>query len=185
MTAPVQDHFLQLRSTVLEEGKLQLSLEEVPTPKLENGEILVRIEASPINPSALGLLFGVADMSTAEASGTSERPVITATIPEKLMGAVKPRIGASLAVGNEGAGVVVAAGKDPAAQALLGRTVGTIGGAMYSQYRAVPANREIKTTFASSYTREVSLAEALTLEAIADYGRQATGTKYLMNPNKS
>jgi NADPH2:quinone reductase len=184
MTAPVQDHFLQLRSTVLEEGKLQLSLEEVPTPKLEDGEVLVRIEASPINPSDLGLLFGVADMSTAEASGTSELPVITATIPEKL-GAVKPRIGASPAFGNEGAGVVVAAGKDPAAQALLGRTVGTIGGAMYSQYRAVPANREIKTTFASSYTREVSLAEALTLEAIADYGRQATGTEYLMNPNKS
>lgn len=120
MTAPVQDHFLQLRSTVLEEGKLQLSLEEVPTPKLENGEIPVRIEASPINPSALGLLFGVADMSTAEASGTSERPVITATIPEKLMGAVKPRIGASLAVGNEGAGVVVAAGKDPPRRRCLG-----------------------------------------------------------------
>lgn len=141
MTALDQGHALQLRSTVLEEGKLRLSLEDIPTPEPKDDEVLVRVEASPINPSDLGLLFGVADMSTAQASGTEDRPVITATIPDKLMGAVKTRIGASLPVGNEGAGVVVAAGKDPGAQALIGRTVGMIGGAMYSQYRAVPANR--------------------------------------------
>ncbi len=141
MTAPDQETALQLRSTVLEDGTLQLSLESVPIPEPKHDEVLVRVEASPINPSDLGLLFGVADMSTAKASGTKERPVITATIPDKLMGAVKTRIGASLPVGNEGAGVVVAAGSDPAAQALIGKTVGMIGGAMYSQYRAVPANR--------------------------------------------
>ena len=43
---------------------------------------------------------------------------------------------------------------------------------------------EIKTTFASSYAREVSLAEALSLDSIAVYGKQATGEKYLINPNK-
>jgi NADPH:quinone reductase len=43
---------------------------------------------------------------------------------------------------------------------------------------------ELKTTFASHYTREVSLAEALSLEAIGVYGKQATGEKYLINPNK-
>lgn len=141
MTAPDQGSALQLRSTVLEDGTLRLSLESVPIPEPQDDEVLVRVEASPINPSDLGLLFGVADMSTAKASGTEELPVVTATIPDKLMGAVKTRVGASLPVGNEGAGVVVDAGSDPAAQALIGKTVGMIGGAMYSQYRAVPANR--------------------------------------------
>lgn len=141
MSSPTPDTALQLQSTVLEEGKLRLSLERVAVPAPGENEVLVRMEASPINPSDLGLLFGVADMTTAEASGTPEAPVITATIPPKLMGAVKSRVGASLPVGNEGAGVVVAAGSSPAAQALVGKTVGAVGGAMYSQYRALPADR--------------------------------------------
>ncbi|MEM7436806.1 MAG: zinc-binding dehydrogenase [Myxococcota bacterium] len=134
---------LQLRSKVLEEGTLELSLEAVPVPEPKDDEVVVRVEASPINPSDLGLLFGAADMTTAKASGTPERPVIRATIPDKFMRAMKARIGASLPVGNEGAGVVVAAGSDPAAQALVGKTVGMIGGAMYSQYRAVPATHAL------------------------------------------
>jgi len=43
---------------------------------------------------------------------------------------------------------------------------------------------EIKTTFSSHYTQEVSLAEMLTPDAMAVYGKQATGEKYLINPNK-
>ena len=94
-------------------------------------EVLIRVEATPINPSDLGLLFGAADMRTARQSGTVERPVVTASIPEGLMKAMAGRVGQSMPVGNEGAGVVVAAGSSAAAQALLGKTVAVLAGEMY------------------------------------------------------
>jgi NADPH2:quinone reductase len=128
---------LQLRSEIRSNATLELSLAEVPTSDPGDDEVLVRIEASPINPSDLGLLFGPADMTTAKQSGTAQRPVVTADIPERFMKSVAARVDQSLPVGNEGAGVVVRAGASAAAQALLGRTVGTIGGAMYSQYRCL------------------------------------------------
>ena len=128
---------LQLRSLVKDDNTLELSLVEVETPEPGPDEILVRMEAAPLNPSDLALLFGPADMATAKVSGSPERPVITADIPEKLMKMVTARIGESLSVGNEGSGVVVAAGSSDAAQALLGRMVGLVGGDMYSQYRCV------------------------------------------------
>lgn len=43
---------------------------------------------------------------------------------------------------------------------------------------------QLKTTFASRYAGEVSLAQALQLERIAVYGKRATGAKYLINPNQ-
>ena len=135
----MSDTALQLRSTVKAEGLLELSLAEVEVPKPGPEEVLVRVEASPINPSDLGLLFGPADMRTAEVSGTAGSPVVTARIPEKLMRGIEARVGHSLPVGNEGAGVVVAAGDDEQAQSLLGKTVSVVGGAMYSQYRTVRA----------------------------------------------
>jgi NADPH2:quinone reductase len=92
-----------------------------------------------MNPSDLGLLFGAADMKTAKPSGTPERPVITATVPEAAMKAMAGRLDQSMPIGNEGAGVVVAAGSSPEAQALLGKTVAMLGGAMYTQYRCLPA----------------------------------------------
>jgi NADPH:quinone reductase len=128
---------LQLRSTARENGTLELSLVRVETPEPRPDQVVVRIEASPINPSDLALLFGTADMSTAKASGTPASPVVTATIPEKLMKRMAGRLEQSMPVGNEGAGVVVRAGSSDAAQALLGKTVATLGGAMYSQYRCV------------------------------------------------
>jgi NADPH2:quinone reductase len=130
---------LQLRSLVKAEGQLELSLAEVPTPEPAADEVLIRVEATPLNPSDLGLLFGAADMSTARQSGTDARPVIVADIPGGLMKAMAARVGQSLPVGNEGAGTVVAAGASPGAQALLGRTVATFGGAMYAQFRCVKA----------------------------------------------
>lgn len=128
---------LQLRSLIKEDNTLELSLVELPIPQPGEDEVVVRIEATPINPSDLALLVGPADMTTATVSGTAQRPVITAAIPDSLMKMVAPRVGQSLAVGNEGAGVVMAAGASDAAQALLGKTVGIIGGEMYSQYRCV------------------------------------------------
>ena len=130
---------LQLRSLVKSSGELELSLISVPTPEPEPDEVLLRVDAAPINPSDLGLLFGAADMSTARQSGTAERPVVTASVPEGLMKAMAGRVDESMPVGNEGSGVVVAAGTSAEAQALLGKTVATFGGAMYSQYRCVKA----------------------------------------------
>lgn len=129
---------LQLRSLIKRSGELELSLVEEAVPEPGPDEIVVRVEAAPMNPSDLGLLFGAADLSTAKASGTPSRPVVTASVPEAAMKSMAARLDASMPVGNEGAGVVVAAGSSPAAQALLGRTVAVIGGAMYTQYRSIP-----------------------------------------------
>ncbi|HEY2359059.1 MAG TPA: zinc-binding dehydrogenase [Phenylobacterium sp.] len=127
---------LQLRSLIKASGELELSLAKVDIPDPAPDEVLVRIEGSPINPSDLGLLLGAADMSTAKAAAG---PVVTATVPQPFMRAMAGRVDQSMPVGNEGAGVVVAAGSDPAAQALLGKTVAGIGGAMYAQYRTLKA----------------------------------------------
>lgn len=129
----------QLRSTVRSDGTLELSLAEVAVPTPAADEVLVRVEASPINPSDLGLLFGGADMTKAEASGSDAAPVVTAPIPDAAMKAMAGRLDQSLPVGNEGAGVVVETGSDPVAQALEGKTVAILGGAMYAEYRAVKA----------------------------------------------
>ena len=130
---------LQIRSLVRSSGELELSLHDDPIPEPQAHEVVIRVEASPLNPSDLGLLFGAADMSTAKASGTADRPVVTATVPERVLPAMKARLDESMPVGNEGAGVVVKAGSSPQAQALLGKTVAAIGGAMYSQYRCLAA----------------------------------------------
>src|SRR5437867_3997887 len=269
---------LQLRSTVKKEGILELSLTSVPIPEPKPDEVVVRVDASPINPSDLGLMFGGADMSTAKVSGTLDNPIVTASIPPPMMKSMIGRMDQSLPVGNEGAGVVVRTGSADQAQALMGKTVAILGGAMfiddltealvatgatlafdaigggrlasqilscmeaaanrtareYSRYGSTTHKQvyiyggldggptelvrnfgmawglggwllvlflqkigpeaaqklrervasEIKTTFASHYNKEVSLAESLRLEEIAIYGKKATGQKYLINPNK-
>jgi NADPH2:quinone reductase len=140
MTQAEHREGLQLQSTITQDGRLELSLATVETPALGDGDILIRVEASPINPSDLGLLFGPADMTKAIASkDAAGRPAVTAPVPPGLMGMVKARIDQSLPVGNEGAGIVVEAGTSKEAQALIGKTVSAVGGAMYSQYRAAPA----------------------------------------------
>jgi NADPH:quinone reductase-like Zn-dependent oxidoreductase len=130
---------LQLRSVVTSGGELKLSLPSVPVAAPAEDEVVVRVEAAPINPSDLGLLLGAADMTTAVRSGPEESPVVTAAIPAPFMKAMAGRLDQSMPVGNEGAGVVVAAGGSNLARALLGRTVAMIGGAMYAQYRTLKA----------------------------------------------
>ena len=130
---------LQLRSIVTAGGVLELSLLRIATPEPGAGDIVVRVEASPINPSDLGLLVGAADMTQARASGSGDDVKISAPVPERLMRAMAGRIDESMPVGNEGAGTVIAAGSSDAAQALIGKTVTLIGGAMYSQYRTLRA----------------------------------------------
>src|SRR5712675_2337069 len=130
---------LQLRSMIKNSGELEISLASVPTPEPGPDEVVVRVEASPINPSDLGLLIGAADMTTAKASGTKDAPVITAKVPEAAMKAMAGRLDESMPVGNEGAGVVIKTGSSDAAKALTGKTVAMIGGAMYAQYRCLKA----------------------------------------------
>ncbi|GAF52383.1 zinc-binding dehydrogenase [Psychrobacter sp. JCM 18900] len=131
------DKNIQLTSTISEDNKLTLALQEIDMPTPGADEVVVRIEAAPLNPSDLAVLFSVADMSTAAQSGTDENPVITADVPAKFMPSVKTRVGKDTPVGNEGAGTVVAAGSSEAAQALMGKTVAVIGGGTYRQYHCV------------------------------------------------
>ena len=122
---------------VTSDGQLELSLADVEVPSPGPNEVVVRVEATPINPSDLGLLIGPADMAQAQVSGTSENPVVTAPIPPALVPSQADRVDQSLAAGNEGAGVVVDAGSSEAAEALMGKTVAAIAREMYSQYRVV------------------------------------------------
>jgi len=131
---------LQLRSLIKKSGELEISLLNVPTPEPKPEEVVVRVEATPINPSDLGLLTGAADLSTAKVSGTKDSPVVTAKVPEAAMRAMAGRLDESMPVGNEGAGVVIHTGSSEAAKALMGKTVSMIGGAMYAQYRTLRVN---------------------------------------------
>lgn len=130
----MSDTNIQLVSTISADNKLTLSLQDIDMPQPGTDEVVVRIEAAPLNPSDQAVLFSAADMSTATQSGTEERPVITADVPAQFMPALKTRVGKGTPVGNEGAGTVVAAGSSPAAQALMGKTVAVIGGGTYRQY---------------------------------------------------
>ena len=128
---------LELRSTISAAGQLTLSLVQVDVGDPGAGEVVVRMEAAPINPSDLGLLIGPADVSTMEAGGTAERPELRFTVPANRLGSVKARLDESMAVGNEGAGTVIAAGDG--AEALMGKRVAVLGGAMYTQFRKLKA----------------------------------------------
>lgn len=131
------DKNIQLTSTISEDNKLTLALQEIDMPQPGADEVVVRIEAAPLNPSDLGVMFSAANMATAVQSGTDENPVITADVPAQFMPSLKTRVGKATPVGNEGAGTVVAAGSSDAAQALMGKTVAVIGGGTYRQYHCV------------------------------------------------
>jgi NADPH:quinone reductase len=140
MTIARPDAGLELRSLVTPDSMLEVSLLEVPITGPGPNEVLIRVEAAPINPSDLGLLLAGVDMSTATVAGPPDNPVVTAALSPGAMRALAARAGVSLPVGNEGAGTVVEAGSSPTAQALLGKTVALAGGGMYAQYRCVDAS---------------------------------------------
>lgn len=130
---------LQLRSQVNDDGTLELSLVDVDVAPPTGRQVVIRVEATPINPSDLGLLLAGCDTETLSSTTKEGRPVTTATIQPSVLRTLGGRLGESMSVGNEGAGTVVAAGDAPEAQALLGRTVSVAGGSMYGQYRTVDA----------------------------------------------
>jgi NADPH2:quinone reductase len=128
----------EIRSTLTNEGILELSIVNVERPVPGDDEVLLKIEASPINPSDLALLITfAADLDSLSVSGEGDQTVASIKLHPGLLGALKPRMGQSMQVGNEGGGVVIDAGAN--AKHLIGKTVGVAGGAMYSQYRCVPA----------------------------------------------
>ena len=137
MSAEIPAEGLALRSLVRADQTLELFLDMVGVSEPGPDEVLIRVEAAPLNPSDMGLLFGGADMAAAVASGSVDCPLITAPVPDAAMRGLAARVGAPMPVGNEGAGTVLAAGESPAAQALLGKVVAAAGGGMYSQYRPV------------------------------------------------
>ena len=130
---------LQLRSLITKGGELELSLAKVDLPEPGPDQVLVKVQATPINPSDLGLLLGPADLSTVKSSGSGPDIKVTAKVPAAALPLLATRLDESMPVGNEGAGTVVKAGSSDAAQALKGKTVSMIGGAMYAQYRLLKA----------------------------------------------
>src|SRR5471032_935023 len=130
---------LELRSLITKTGQLELSLAKVAIPEPGPDQVVVKVQASPINPSDLGLLTGPADLSQAKASGSGADMKVTAPVPPNTLPFLAARLDESMPVGNEGAGTVIKAGSSEAAQALMGKTVSMIGGAMYAQYRMLKA----------------------------------------------
>ncbi len=130
---------LQLTSTVTSSGRLKLTLETVETPALGENDILIEVQASPINPSDLGLLLSAATIDQGETREANGQLTYEAPIPESTLPGLSARLDKPMTVGNEGAGVVVDAGTSADAQAMIGRTVGVFGGSMYAQYRVADA----------------------------------------------
>jgi NADPH2:quinone reductase len=128
---------LALRTLITASGELRLSLVDQATTQPGPDDVLVRIEAAPINPSDLFMLFGPAVLTAGVASGTNDRPILTAPVPERRLASVQGRFDQARPAGNEGAGVVIAAGER--VQNLLGRTVAVLSGTMYAQYVTAPA----------------------------------------------
>jgi NADPH:quinone reductase len=132
----MNQHGLELRSKITSDGLLELFLEDTPVPEPAADEIVIRIEAAPLNPSDIILLLGPVDPSVVRAVGTAETPKTVAIIPKERIAGLQARLDVALPVGNEGAGIVVEAGSD--VRSLVGRTVASRGG-MYAQYRTVKA----------------------------------------------
>jgi NADPH:quinone reductase-like Zn-dependent oxidoreductase len=125
---------LQLRSLIKKSGELELSLAKVEVPEPGPDQVVVKVEATPINPSDLGLLLGPADMAAATTSGSGDSTVVKAKVSQAALPFLAARLDQAMPVGNEGAGTVIKAGSSEAAQALMGKTVSMVGGSMYAQY---------------------------------------------------
>lgn len=129
----------QLFTTVTDDEKLVLSIEPYAVPEPEDHQVVVEMEAVPINPSDLGLLLSPAQMDTVRSETVDGHPALVADVDPAMMRIFAGRKGKKLPAGNEGAGKVVAAGASDAAQALLGKTVTIVGGEMYRTHRVMPA----------------------------------------------
>ena len=128
---------LQLTSTITENATIEIGLRDIEVPKPSADEVLIEVQASPINPSDLGTLVGAGDLTSIRVEGQGDQAKVIMDVPESVMWAMKPRIGKPLPVGNEGSGIVTEAGEN--AKHLIGIVVSARGGGMYAQYRVLPA----------------------------------------------
>ena len=162
---------LTLRSEVRADGSLELSLQDVPLPEPGPDEIMVELEAAPLHPADISQLLGPADLSSGQRTGTGRDARIVFQIPKDRLASVETRRRMSLPVGNEGAGVVVAAGADQ--RGLLGRTVAIMGGAMLSRHRVVNASGAILLPAGTAAIRgAAALINPLTLLAMIETMRE-------------
>ncbi|KKC27168.1 zinc-binding dehydrogenase [Sphingomonas sp. SRS2] len=156
----------ELRTRIGSDGQLTLSIEQVEISAPVEDELVIRVEAAPINPTDLGLLLGPADFSSMAAQGST----LTFTVPHDRLAGVKGRLGLSLPVGLEGAGTVVAAG--PQAKALEGRVVTTMGRGMFTQYRKLRANDVVTLPEGMSAAEGASIVNPLTALAIMETAKR-------------
>jgi len=162
-------HARQLFSTVTDDGQLVLSVEPLDVPAPADDEVVVAMQAVPINPSDLGLLVAPADLSTARRETVDGHPALVAEVPEGARRAMAGRIGKKLPAGNEGAGTVVAAGSSPAARALKDRVVTVVGGRMYRTHRVVKAKQAVAMPEGAPAAEGASLfVNPMTVQAFLD-----------------
>lgn len=129
---------LQIESSVKPDATLELSLVERKVPDPGPDEVIVKVEAAPINPSDLAKMFAFGDIGRAEVGGTPDSPIVSVPLSPGAMAAARARVGQPIELGTEGAGTVVATGSGEGARALAGRVVSAFG-PMYAQYRRVAA----------------------------------------------
>lgn len=129
----------ELRSTLTDDGFVTFGIREAEVPAPGPDEVVVRIEAAPINPSDLGMMFAMADLSQAESAVVDGHPAVRAPVSARVLAAQTARHGQAMPTGNEGSGTVVAAGESDAAQALVGKVVGFLSGNAYAEYRTINA----------------------------------------------
>ena len=130
---------LTMLSEVKAGGVLEMYLAALPMPQPKDHEVLVKVLATPINPSDLGLMVGAADVASARSIHRDGQPGVAMDVSDAGMRFMASRVGQAMPIGNEGSGLVVAAGASDAAQALLGKTVALIGGEIYAEYRCLAA----------------------------------------------
>ena len=132
---------LELRSTLTDDGVVTMGIRETDVVAPTDDQVVVRVDAAPINPSDLGMMLGGGDAREARAAGDDTHAAVSVPLTEAAAAAQRARLGKPMPIGNEGGGVVVAAGSSPQAQALLGKTVGFLSGNAYAQYRTLHASQ--------------------------------------------
>jgi NADPH:quinone reductase-like Zn-dependent oxidoreductase len=143
----------KLVSRLEEDGQLVVELIEEVLPAPSGDQVIVRVDAAPINPSDLGIMFASADLTNAAYSGGK----IVAQMPEASRRNMSARFGKAMPIGNEGAGVVVATGDTPEARALLGQLVTSAAGGMYAQHRLLRARECVPAPEGASAEQAASM----------------------------
>ena len=162
---------LTLRSEVRADGTVEISLKGIPLPEPGPDEITVELAAAPLHPADISQLLGPADLSSGKRTGAGPDANVVFRIPNDRLRSVDRRIGKSLPVGNEGAGVVVAAGSNQ--RRLLGKTVAIMGGAMLSRHRVVNVSDALLLPDGTVPTRgAAALINPLTLLAMLQTMRE-------------